>query len=101
MNEALETASIAALNNIYDVFGMSCTYGATDIMILIDTKAASLEQVPTVIFSSLTVRIKKSDIAQPAVGDTVVLSGANYVVMDEPTGTQWEWTVELSLDGTP
>ena len=94
---------IGALDSLYDlalehgaawaaeVEGVACTMRAY-------RYGTQLEQDSRVAAGQRLVRVRKSEITEPARGEEVVIGDDTYIIADDPDGTVWEWTMTLARD---
>ncbi|MCK9324584.1 MAG: hypothetical protein M0P69_03725 [Bacteroidales bacterium] len=54
------------------------------------------EHTPSIVLSDRSMKVRRSEVTRPVSGDVVVIEGTSYIVTDEPSGTPWEWTVDLA-----
>ena len=100
MNEQIVTEITAVLDHAYRQFGIAATYNSAPVTVRTVSLGHRSEQTPSISFSDVSVRVRVSEVARPYPGDTVAIGETAYLVSAEPTGTPWEWTVDLAEDAS-
>lgn len=75
-----DTVFKSAQDQLYEIFGTSATYNGSDIKVCVDNYDTTIEQYPEVWTAAATIQVRSSEVASPAIGDTVILNGTTYQV---------------------
>jgi hypothetical protein len=98
MHSVIEAEMVAALDEVYDLFGEAATYNADPVTVMSRYRASDSQGDPSVVAPEIEIRVRRSEVARPVPGDAVTMDGVDYVVSDEPNGSSMEWTVSLVED---
>jgi hypothetical protein len=99
MTSTFDQHFASAQNRLFEVFGVPATYNGTDITVCIEGYDTTIEQYPEVWVAAATIDVRSSEVASPAVGDTVVLDGVTYqvgeIVRRDTMGAQLALTKQM------
>lgn len=87
-----------AQDRIYDVFGVAATYNEAEVTVCIDDTLDQISGTPGTSQSTMTIRVRPSEVSSPRAGDAVTVRGETWHVSGKPRRDGQEWVLDLTQE---